>query len=43
MGEKYIVIYGGIYGDNQYLSDITFLNMDTMEWEKKAIENDVDG
>jgi hypothetical protein len=27
MGEKYIVVYGGIHGDNQYLSDISFLNM----------------
>lgn len=43
MGDKYIVIYGGIHGDTEYLNDISFLNMDTMEWEKKAVENDIDG
>jgi hypothetical protein len=27
IGDKYLAVYGGIYGDNQYLSDISFLNM----------------
>jgi hypothetical protein len=49
MGDKYLVVYGGIGPDNTYLNDITFLNLgfflikDTMEWEKKIIENDIDG
>lgn len=49
VGEKYIVVYGGIHGDNLFLNDISFLNMgnlfklDTNEWEKKSIENDFDG
>jgi len=27
MGDKYLVVYGGVSPDNQFLNDITFLNL----------------